>query len=165
MENNTTTNNDYYYFHIKTISFHEKEITSVVSYKATTTHCNIKEFYYNKGLLPDLSLLSSLFSLLSSVLFLVSFCFFIGISLPLWYVVILLALHLGFETQFSHSQFSVLSSLSLSFSSLNVFLFLHASLLSSLYGIDINNLPPLKYNHGTDQTLISHEDHNKVIHQ
>ena len=32
-------------------------------------------------------------------------------------------------------------------------------------GLDINNLPPLKYNHGTDQTLISHEDRNKVIRQ
>ena len=32
-------------------------------------------------------------------------------------------------------------------------------------GIDINNLPPFKYNHGTDQTLISHEDRNKVIRQ
>ena len=31
--------------------------------------------------------------------------------------------------------------------------------------IDINNLPPLKYNHGTGQTLISHEDRNKVIRQ
>ena len=31
--------------------------------------------------------------------------------------------------------------------------------------ININILPPLKYNHGTDQTLISHEDHNKVIRQ
>ena len=31
--------------------------------------------------------------------------------------------------------------------------------------IDINNLPPLKYNHGIDQTPISHEDRNKVIRQ
>ena len=29
--------------------------------------------------------------------------------------------------------------------------------------IDINNLPPLKYNHGIDQTLISHEDRNRMI--
>ena len=28
--------------------------------------------------------------------------------------------------------------------------------------IDINNLPPLKYNHGIDQTLISHE-HRVVV--
>ena len=30
---------------------------------------------------------------------------------------------------------------------------------------DINNLPPLKYKHGIDKTLISHEDCNKVIRQ
>ena len=32
-------------------------------------------------------------------------------------------------------------------------------------GIDINNPPPLKYNHRTDKTLISHEDRNKVMRQ
>ena len=32
-------------------------------------------------------------------------------------------------------------------------------------GPDINNLPPLRYNHATDNTLISHEDYNKVIRQ
>ena len=32
-------------------------------------------------------------------------------------------------------------------------------------GLDINNLPPLKYNHAIDNTLISHEDRNKVIRQ
>ena len=32
-------------------------------------------------------------------------------------------------------------------------------------GLDIINLPPLRYNHETDKTLISHEDRNKVIRQ
>ena len=32
-------------------------------------------------------------------------------------------------------------------------------------GLDINNLPPLRYNHAIDNTLISHEDRNKVIRQ
>ena len=32
-------------------------------------------------------------------------------------------------------------------------------------GLDINNLPPLRYNHETDTILISHENHNNVIHQ
>ena len=32
-------------------------------------------------------------------------------------------------------------------------------------GIVINNLPTLKYNHDTDQTLIFHEDRNKAIRQ
>ena len=32
-------------------------------------------------------------------------------------------------------------------------------------GVDINNLPPLRYNHAIDNTLISHEDRNKGIHQ
>ena len=31
--------------------------------------------------------------------------------------------------------------------------------------IDINNLPPLKYNHGIDETLMSYEDRNKMIRQ
>ena len=31
--------------------------------------------------------------------------------------------------------------------------------------LDINNLPPLRYNHETDQTLIFHMDRTKVICQ
>ena len=31
--------------------------------------------------------------------------------------------------------------------------------------LDINNLPPLRYNHEIDNTLISREDRNKVISQ
>ena len=31
--------------------------------------------------------------------------------------------------------------------------------------LDINNLPPLRYNNKTDKTLISHEDQNRIIHQ
>ena len=30
-------------------------------------------------------------------------------------------------------------------------------------GLDINNLPPFRYNHENDKTLSSHEDNNKVI--
>ena len=32
-------------------------------------------------------------------------------------------------------------------------------------GPNIINVPPLRYNHETDKTLISHEDRNRVIHQ
>ena len=32
-------------------------------------------------------------------------------------------------------------------------------------GLDINKLPPLGTNHEIDKTLISHEDHNKIIHE
>ena len=32
-------------------------------------------------------------------------------------------------------------------------------------GLDINNLPPLKYNHDAYTSLISHEERNKVIRQ
>ena len=30
-------------------------------------------------------------------------------------------------------------------------------------GLDINNLPPLRYDYDTNKTSISHVDHNKVI--
>ena len=32
-------------------------------------------------------------------------------------------------------------------------------------GVNINNLPPLKDNHDTYTSLISHEEHNEVIRQ